>query len=106
MPKRYRVVILERARRDIENAFGYIFFELSNPIAAYNTYDGIMSKISSLETFPNGYNPLNLGPWEGKGYRKIHYKNYTIIYKVIEKQNLVVITNITYSHRDFSKLHI
>ncbi|MBQ8991862.1 type II toxin-antitoxin system RelE/ParE family toxin [Candidatus Saccharibacteria bacterium] len=104
MPKRYRVVILDRAERDIENAFGYIYFELSNPIAAYNTYDGIISKIKSLSIFPAGYDSLEIGPWRGKGYRKIHYKNYTIIYKIHEDDNLVVVTNITYSHRNFSNL--
>ncbi|MBR3415017.1 type II toxin-antitoxin system RelE/ParE family toxin [Candidatus Saccharibacteria bacterium] len=104
MPRRYRVVILDRARRDIENAFGYIFFELSNPIAAYATYDGIISKIRSLETFPSGYSTLDIGPWSGMGYRKVHYKNYTIIYKVDETKELVVITNVIYSHRDFSAI--
>lgn len=97
--------MLDRAKRDLENAFGYIYFELANPIAAYNTYDGIIAKIKSLDTFPVGYGFVEIGPWRGQGYRRVHYKNYTIVYKVDESKGVVTVTNITYSRRDFSKLH-
>ncbi|MBQ8992329.1 type II toxin-antitoxin system RelE/ParE family toxin [Candidatus Saccharibacteria bacterium] len=104
MPARYRVVILDSARRDLENAFAYIFFDLSDSFAAYRFYDGIMEKVASLEVFPLGYSEFDFGAWRGLGFRRIHYKRYTIIYRVNEAERTVYITNIIYSRRDFSRL--
>ena len=91
-----KIIYTQRARIDIWSAYNYIFYNLSNPIAAKKFKDKIPKTISYLEIFP----------FMGKRYQKtnlrfIYFKNYLIFYSVnVENQN-VLIHRVLYKKQNF-----
>lgn len=64
----------------MEGAYNYIYYNLANPIAAANFKNKIPKTISYLQIFPfmgKRYYETNL--------RFIYFKNYLIIYSVMNK---------------------
>lgn len=76
----YKVELSERAIIDLNEIYNYIYYNLVNPIVAIRFREQIPKSISRLEIFP----------FMGKRYyetdlRLIYFKNYLIIYSVMNK---------------------
>ena len=78
------------------NTFKYIAYNLENPIAAINTVQNIKNKINSLDIFP-----YRGAYYSSKSSRFLIYKNYLILYKIQEKEKLIIIKRII--HRNVNK---
>ena len=55
------------------------------------------SAIYSLEDMPQRGAERKVGLYANKGYRQLFIKNYTIVYKIGEKEKIVVIHTVRYT---------
>jgi toxin ParE1/3/4 len=99
---RYTVVVERRAEDDLD--------EITEYIAAHDSVEravDVATKIersfAALETFPNrGAHPKELLDYGNRDFREIHFKPYRIIYRVLERE--VVIVLIADGRRDMQAL--
>ena len=91
---------------NIENIYDYISITFSNPKAAKNIVSGIISRINSLEIFPYSHRKLEGRLFSKKDIRIVAYKNFLILYSVIEKEKTVLIISVFYEKRNYEKLDI
>ena len=92
------------AKLSLKDLYFYIAYKLFNNTAASKTVNGIISTINKLTTFPYKHSFCEEKNLQAKGCRCTNYKNYRIIYNIIEKEKLVLILNIIYSKRIHYKL--
>ena len=81
---------------DLDDIYKYITYKLCNYIAAVNITENIQNKINSLDILP--YRGTY---YSGKSSRFLIYKNYLILYKIQEKEKLIIIKRII--HRNVNK---
>lgn len=90
-------MITKPATQDLLEIKNYIWRDLSNPIAAENTANGIMKKIDSLRIFPARQPILDDKLDINSGLRRIQYSNYNIFYYYDLEENAVYIIRILYN---------
>ncbi|MBR2409645.1 MAG: type II toxin-antitoxin system RelE/ParE family toxin [Lachnospiraceae bacterium] len=93
----YKVKISPRALRDLDSIYAYIFQELKVPETAIGMIELLESAIYSLEDMPQRGAERKVGLYANKGYRQLFIKNYTIVYKIGEKEKIVVIHTVRYT---------
>lgn len=92
----YKIVSKPRAEQDLLNAYEYIFYNLSNPIAARNFISQIIKSISYLQYFP-----FMGAKFYNSNYRHIIFKNYIIFYSV--KSNYIEIYRVFHKKQNYNK---
>ncbi|MCD7749165.1 MAG: type II toxin-antitoxin system RelE/ParE family toxin [Oscillospiraceae bacterium] len=101
MAEQYKVKLVSRALRDLEDIYHYIAGTLSEPGTALDLVDEIECGILSLEQFPNRCAMRRTGVYANKGYRQLFVKNYTIVFRVEETEKIVVVVAVRYSASHF-----
>ncbi len=83
MTKKYQANLTQHAQNDLEQIYYYITDDSINN--AVNYVIQLEKKIYSLEVFPerNPFIPEN--EFFGTDYRHLIYKNYRIVYRIVEK---------------------
>ncbi len=100
----YRLVVSELAHGDLDDIVAYIAIELSNPIAAANFLDEVEKCYGNLRNNPFMYERCYDAHLEKETYRKAIIKNYVLVYKVDERNRVVIIYRFFYGARDYVKL--
>ena len=90
----YRVQLLSRALRDLDGIYAYIAKTLQEPETALHMVEELEAQILSLETMPYRCAERRTGAYAGKGYRQLFVKNYTVIFRIDEKEKQAV----SYTH--------
>lgn len=98
---KYEVKLLSRALRDLDGVYAYIAKNLKEPGVAESLLDEIETQILTLEYLPYRCPERRSGAYAGKGYRQLMVKNYTVIYRVDEKNKNVIIVTVRYSKSSF-----
>ncbi len=98
---KYHVMLRQKAVDDIDTIYEYITLELQNIDAALKLVDELEIAIFSLEDLPYRGTERKIGMFANKGYRQLFISNFTIIYRVNQKNKQVVIVHVIYSKRDF-----
>jgi toxin ParE1/3/4 len=89
--RRYEVILTEDALLDLDNIGRYIALH-DTPAKAEQVAQGIEKTFSSLATLPNrGNHPRELLAMGNRAYREAHYKPYRIVYRVLDREVLVLI---------------
>jgi toxin ParE1/3/4 len=89
--KRYRVAVEPGAENDLDEITEYIA-ERDSVDRAIDIATRIERAIATLETFPNrGAYPKELLESGIRDFREIHFKPYRIIYRVLEREVVVVL---------------
>jgi toxin ParE1/3/4 len=89
--KRYRVVLTEHALLDLEDIARYIASHDSAERAEYVT-ERLEKTFASPTTLPNrGNHPRELLELGNRAFREVHFKPYRIVYRVLEREVLVLI---------------
>ncbi len=101
MAEQYKVKLMSRALRDLDNIYRYIAGTLLEPGTALSLAETIEREILSLEFFPNRCPLRQTGGYANKGYRQLFVKNYTVIFHVNEREKTVVVVTIRYSASQF-----
>lgn len=98
---KYVVRLLSRAYRDLDGIYAYIAETLLEPSTAQKLLDVLEEAIFSLEELPKRGAPRRNGAYANKGYRQLFTKNFTLIYRVDETNEQVVIVTVRYSKSQF-----
>ncbi len=98
---KYSVRLLSLAYTNIDEIYSYIANELQSEQNANSLVDELEKAIFSLEHMPFRGSVRKVGLYANKNYRQLIVKNYTIIYRINENSNEVIIVTVIYSKRDF-----
>lgn len=97
---KYVVKLNERAYRDIEDIFIYIYAEIEAPETARKQTDRIWKALKKLETFPRSHQERTEGKFAGQGYRQLLIDNYMAIFKIDEENKIVNVVTVQYQGRN------
>lgn len=98
---KYTVKLLTRALRDLDGIYAYIAKTLLAPDTAAELLDVIEEAIFSLEQFPYRGAERKIGAYVNRGYRQLFIRNYTLVYRIDEANQQVVIVTARYSPSQF-----
>jgi len=102
--EKFQVIIGERADRKIDALHLYLQEFIGQGIAD-KFVNGLVAKIAGLNKHPGrGANLRNINTSIPKNRKFIRYKNYAIIYKVVELR--VMILDIRHFSQDISRIKI
>lgn len=101
--KRYKLSILPLFEKDLNEIVDYIVHRLKNPLAAEKLVDDVEEAIRERLTCAESFEPYPSTKERVYPYYKIHVRNFTIFYVVID--NTMEVRRILYSRRDL-KQHI
>lgn len=90
------------ALNDLDEIWNYISINLSNPISANNTINGIFDSIDVLKEFPKSGTALEFSNAIKTNYRFVRYKNYIAFYRISD--NNIFVDRIIYGKRDYMKI--
>ena len=87
------------AYRQLDEIYGYIAENLSEPETAIHLIEKIEDVILSLSKLPERGAERKTGRFANKGYRQVFVGNYTVIYRTEVKFLQVIIIAVVYSPR-------
>lgn len=94
---KYSVKLLTAAYRNLNEIYEYIADELDAEPEALDLIAKLEEAILSLEVMPQRGAKRSVGAYANKGYRQCFVKNFTIVYRIDEAKEQVVIVTIRYS---------
>ena len=98
--KEYHVNITKNAEKELTEIYEYISGVLKTEIAASNFVKLTEKKINGLSLFPYSYMEVIIKP-RNTIYRKLHVKNYLVLYLILEENKRIDIVHIYYGRRDY-----
>lgn len=98
---KYSVKLMSRALRDLDGIYDHIANTLLEPGTALALVDRIESAILSLETMPYRCSERKRGVYAGRGYRQLFVENYTAVFRIDEREKLVIVVTVRYSQSEF-----
>lgn len=101
MDDKYTVKLMSRALRDLDGIYAYIAKALLEPETALKLVDTLEGEILTLDSMPYRCPERQTGAYANKGYRQRLVKNYTVVYRIDEKQKAVIILTVRYSPSQF-----
>lgn len=100
----YKLIIAKEAHEDISDIVGYIIHELKNRQAATGFIDDLEASYRKVIQNPQIYSLCNDKRLAFLGYRKIIIKNYLILYRIDEKDNVIYIVRVVYGGRNYPEM--
>ena len=98
----YKVKFSETCLEEIDEICDYIENKLKAKKASINLRIKIYEKVSKLEETPEMYEEIEKRErTTRKFYRRITIDNYIILYTIIEEDNVVLISHMYYSGRNY-----
>lgn len=102
MSKRFTLRYLPLFEQDLTGARDYIACNLANPAAALRLVEETERAIQNRLANPLDFEPFRSAKDRKHPYYRIHVKNYTVFYVVIE--DVMEIRRFVYSRRDLESL--
>jgi len=99
---KYKIVITETAKEELQEIFDYISSVLYAPMAAAKLIDEIKVAFKKIQRFPFSGSTIGKKYLEFSDYRKYIVKNYNIYYTV--RDNEVIIMNVMHQSRSYERL--
>jgi len=105
MNTKYKIEFTLLAKEDLNSIFEYISQTLGAEQAAKDHMREFETKIMNLKELPGKGSLVQNETLSTLGYRKIHVKNYVVIYSIEELNKTVTILRVFYEKSDYiSKL--
>ena len=98
---KYKVKLLARANRDLDEIYDYIVEEFKEIETAERLADSLEAAILSLDEMPYRGAVRRVGAYANKGYRQLFVKNFTILYRIDEKMKMVIVVTVRYTPSNF-----
>ena len=96
-----KLVIAPSAENDLNSIVDYITFELHNPEAANSLLDDVEGAYDTLEALPSAFPFCDDAYLRANGCRQVSLKNYLMIYRVEEGNDIVRILHFYHSTQDY-----
>ena len=93
----YKVVLSQKADRDIEDIRQYIAGVLLQPVSAEQIISEIYRRLNNLAVSPEGAAIYPYEPWQSREVRCTRVRRYRIFYHVIKRGKEVRIILIAYA---------
>ena len=100
----YRLDISDPAEEDLDRIIAYIAEKLQAPKAASDFADEVFDCYDHLENNPYIFEECRDPKLKADGYRRAVIKNYILLYKVYEDENLVIAHRFFYGGQDYANL--
>ena len=100
----YKLLVTHEAERDIDNIVQYIAGELKNRTAAIGFLNDVEEAYLSVVQQPHMYSYCNDNRLREKEYRKIHLRNYIMVYRVSDNEESIIVLRVFYGRMDYLKL--
>lgn len=100
MQSKYTVKMYQKALRDLDRIYQYIYENIQIPEYAEGQLERLETGIFSLEEYPYRCSERKTGRYASNGYRELIVDNYIVIYKVHERKKEVVIVTVQYIKRN------
>lgn len=97
---KYKVKLLPKALRDLDNIYVYIAIEKQSPANAKGQTDRIKNAVFNLDTFPQSHQLRQIGRFADRGYRQLLIDNYIIIFRIEEEEKTVYVVTVQYQGRN------
>ena len=98
---KYTIRMLQRAVDDIDNIYNHIADDFKEVGTAEKMADTLEEAILSLGEMPYRGSIRRTGAFANRGYRQVFVKNFTIVYRIDETRNMVVIVTVRYAPSSF-----
>lgn len=98
---RYRVKLMRRASKDLDDIYRYVAKTLLEPKVALKLISRIEQAIYSLEGMPYRCAERKIGVYANCGYRQMFVENYIIVFRVDESLKTVLVVTVRYAHSQF-----
>lgn len=98
---KYKVRLLARAARDLDEVYNYIADEFKEIGTAEHMADLLESAILGLDETPYRGSVRRTGSFANRGYRQIFVKNFAIVYRIDEEKKNVIIVTVRYTPSNF-----
>lgn len=98
---KYHVKLLPKAYRDLDSIYEYIAINFQANQTALNLIGKLEESILSLEINPQRGPKRRVGAYANKEYRQLFINNFTIVYRIDEDNNQVIIVTVRYSKSEF-----
>jgi len=98
---KYHVKLLPKAYRDLDSIYEYIAINFQANQTALNLIGKLEESILSLEITPQRGPKRRVGAYANKEYRQLFINNFTIVYRIDEDNNQVIIVTVRYSKSEF-----
>ncbi len=98
---KYKVKLLARANRDLDEIYDYIVEEFKEIETAERLADLLEAAILSLDEMPYRGAVRRVGAYANKGYHQLFVKNFTILYRIDEKMKMVIVVTVRYTPSNF-----
>ena len=97
----YRVMLTQRAVKDMDEIYRYILEEFRKPETAERVVCILEEAVYSLCGMPYRGAERKQGIYADKGYRQLFVKNFTIVYRIKEQEQSVIIMTVRYTPSNF-----
>ena len=100
----YRIIISQKAEKDIIEAADYIEFILHNPKAADDLLDKVTEAIENLSVMPEKFGIVDEPVLKAWGIRVFSINNYLVFYRIDEAANSANIVRFLYGKRNWRSI--
>ncbi|KHM53066.1 toxin RelE [Anaerovibrio lipolyticus] len=100
----YRIIISQKAEKDIIEAADYIEFILHNPKAADDLLDKVTEEIENLSVMPAKFGIVDEPVLKAWGIRFFSINNSLVFCRIDEAANLVNIVRFLYGKRNWKSI--
>lgn len=98
---KYKVKLMARAVRDLDEIYNYIVDQFQALGTAEHMADLLENAIPGLDEMPYRGAVRKVGAFANKGYRQLFVKNFTIVYRIDEATKTVVVVTVRYTPSSF-----
>ena len=100
----YKLRISVDANTDIDDIVSYLSYDLKNAQAADAFLDDVEASYHRLVDNPFIYAKCDDHLLQRRGYRKIAIKNYLVLFRIDEENQMVYIVRIVYGGRSYANM--
>lgn len=98
---KYTIKLLRRASADIDDIYNYIADDFKEIGTAEKMANALEDAILSWDEMPYRGSVRKTGAFAHRGYRQLFVKNFTIVYRVEEVKEIVIIVTVRYTPSSF-----
>ncbi|MBQ3567099.1 MAG: type II toxin-antitoxin system RelE/ParE family toxin [Oscillospiraceae bacterium] len=98
---KYKTIVAESFKDDLDSALSYISHKLLNPIAARNLLIKTEKVVTEITENPLLFPTFHIQPIAEKGYHCALVDNYNIFYRIDEENKIIYFARFLYGKMNF-----